>query len=305
MSRGRFAPSPTGRLHIGNLRTGLAAWLFARAAESEFLLRFEDLDAATARRDHEDDQRHDLETLGLDWDGAPVRQSERLDRYEDALADLGRRGLTYRCWCSRREIREAASAPHVPPGHYPGTCRSLTRSEVAEREASGKPPALRLRTDGTEVEIVDRIHGPHREVVDDLVLRRGDGTPAYNLVVVVDDAAQGVEEVVRADDLLSSTPRHAHLCDLLALARPSWAHVPLVLAPDGERLAKRHGSVTLPDRLALGDSPGRVVAVLAATLGIDVPESEIAPTELIDRFSPEALDRQAWTLSRRAIDQPW
>ena len=305
MSRGRFAPSPTGRLHIGNLRTGLAAWLFARSAGSEFLLRFEDLDTATARREHEDDQRRDLEALGLDWDGTPVRQSERLERYEDALADLDRRGLTYRCWCSRREIREAASAPHVPPGHYPGTCRELTAAEIAGREASGKPPALRLRTDAPEVEITDRVHGPHREVVDDLVLRRGDGTPAYNLVVVVDDAAQGVEEVVRADDLLSSTPRHAHLCDLLGLRRPTWAHVPLVLAPDGERLAKRHGSVTLPDRLSLGDSPGRVVAVLAASLGLDVPDHEVTPLELVERFSPAALRRDAWTLSPDAVDLPW
>ena len=170
MSRGRFAPSPTGRLHVGNLRTAIAAWLFARSAGSEFLLRFEDLDHATARPEHEADQRHDLEALGLDWDGLPVRQSERLERYEDALADLGRRGLTYRCWCSRREIREAASAPHMPSGHYPGTCRDLTSAQVAEREASGKPPALRLRTDAPAIEIIDRVRGPHDEVVDDLVL---------------------------------------------------------------------------------------------------------------------------------------
>ena len=133
MSRGRFAPSPTGRLHVGNLRTAMAAWLFARSAGSEFLLRFEDLDHATARREHEDDQRRDLEVLGLDWDGVSVRQSERLERYEDALADLTRRGLTYRCWCSRREIREAASAPHVPSGQYPGTCRHLTAGQIAGR----------------------------------------------------------------------------------------------------------------------------------------------------------------------------
>ena len=305
MSRGRFAPSPTGRLHVGNLRTALAAWLFARSTGSDFLLRFEDLDQATARRGHEDDQRRDLRTLALDWDGEPVRQSERLDHYEDALADLAGAGRLYRCWCSRREIREAASAPHVPPGHYPGTCRELSSAEVAEREASGKPPALRLRTDNPEVEIVDRLHGPHRQVVDDLVLRRGDGTPAYNLVVVVDDAAQGVQEVVRADDLLSSTPRHAHLIDLLGLERPAWAHVPLVLAADGDRLAKRHGSVTLPDRLSLGDSPGRVVAVLARSLGLRVPETEIFPPDLLQRFSPDQIDLEPWTLDRQLADQPW
>lgn len=305
MSRGRFAPSPTGRLHVGNLRTAMAAWLFARSAGSEFLLRFEDLDHATARREHEDDQRRDLEVLGLDWDGVPVRQSERLERYEDALADLTRKGLTYRCWCSRREIREAASAPHVPSGQYPGTCRHLTAGQIAGREASGKPPALRLRAEAPDVEIVDRLHGSHREVVDDLVLRRGDGTPAYNLVVVVDDDAQAVEEVVRADDLLSSTPRHAHLYDLLGLPRPSWVHVPLVLAPDGERLAKRHGSVTLLDRELLGDTPGRVVAVLAASLGLDVPEAEVMPHELLDRFSDDRLSLAPWTLSPVDLQTRW
>lgn len=305
MSRGRFAPSPSGRLHIGNLRTAIAAWLFARSVGSEFLLRFEDLDQATARPEHEDDQRRDLELLGLDWDGAPVRQSERVDRYEDALADLDRRGLTYRCWCSRREIREAASAPHAQPGHYPGICRELTTAQIAEREASGKPPALRLRSGAPDVEVVDRLHGPHREMVDDLVLRRGDGTPAYNLVVVVDDAAQGIEEVVRADDLLSSTPRHAHLCDLLGLPRPTWAHVPLVLAPDGDRLAKRHGSVTLPDRLAVGDTTGRVVAVLAASLGLAVPEAEVRPSDLIDRFSPDQIGLGPWTLSPGGLEDRW
>ncbi len=305
VSRGRFAPSPTGRLHVGNLRTAIAAWVFARSEGSEFLLSFEDLDRATARLEHEDGQCRDLEALGLSWDSDPIRQSDRVDRYEDALADLGRQGLTYRCWCSRREIREAASAPHMPPGHYPGTCRNLTAREVAERESSGKSPALRLRTDAPDVDIIDRVHGPHREAVDDLVLRRGDGTPAYNLVVVVDDAAQAVEEVVRADDLLSSTPRHAHLCDLLGLPRPTWAHVPLVLAPDGDRLAKRHGSVTLPDRVAVGDTPGRVVAVLAASLGLAVPEDEVMPSDLIDRFSPDQIGLAPWTLLPEGVNDRW
>ena len=305
MSRGRFAPSPTGTLHIGNLRTALAAWLAARSVGSGFLLRFEDLDSATARPAHEAGQRRDLERLGLDWDDEPVRQSERLERYEDALADLTARGLTYRCWCSRREIREAASAPHLPSGHYPGTCRTLTAAEVAEREAGGKPPALRLRTEHPEVTVVDRLHGPHTEVVDDFVLRRGDGTPAYNLVVVVDDAAQGVEEVVRADDLLSSTPRHAHLQHLLGLPEPRWLHVPLVLGPDGDRLAKRDGAVTLDDRLDIGDRPERIVAVLAASLGLPVPEAEVRAADLRDRFSVDQIGRSPWTLSADQIALAW
>ena len=305
MSRGRFAPSPTGTLHIGNLRTALAAWLCARSAGSEFLLRFEDLDSATARREHETAQRRDLEQLGLDWDGEPVRQSERLDHYESALADLAAAGLTYRCWCSRREIREAASAPHLPPGHYPGTCRDLSTAQIAEHEASGRPPALRLRTEHPDITIVDRRHGSHTETVDDFVLRRGDGTPAYNLVVVVDDAAQGVEEVVRADDLLSSTPRHAHLQQLLGLHEPSWLHVPLVLGPGGDRLAKRDGAVTLEDRLALGDSVGRVVAVLAASLGLEFDDVETNPSDLLAHFSADHIDRSPWTMPRSSITEPW
>ncbi len=306
MSVGRFAPSPTGSLHIGNLRTALAAWLFARSAGSEFLLRFEDLDT-TARHEHESGQLRDLEILGLTWDREAVRQSERREHYATVLAELGSEGLVYRCWCSRREIREAASAPHHPPGHYPGTCRELTSAEIAERERSDRPPALRLRTERGDdpVEIVDRLHGRHSSAVDDLVLRRGDGTPAYNLVVVVDDAAQGVEEVVRADDLLSSTPRHAHLQDLLGLPRPQWAHVPLVLATDGDRLAKRHGSVTLAERLALGDPPRRVLATLARSLGLEVPEAEISAEDLIDRFDPATLSLDPWTLSPAETDEPW
>ena len=303
--RGRFAPSPTGTLHIGNLRTALAAWLVARSTGSEFLLRFEDLDTATARPEHEVTQRRDLECLGLDWDGEPVRQSERLDRYESALADLDAAGLTYRCWCSRREIREAASAPHLPPGHYPGTCRELTSAEIAEREASGKPPALRLRTEHPEVTIIDRLRGPHTETVDDFVLRRGDGTPAYNLVVVVDDAAQRLEEVVRADDLLSSTPRHAHLQHLLGLPEPTWLHVPLVLGPQGDRLAKRDGAVTLDDRLALGDTPRRIVAVLAESLGLQPPDGEAAPTDLLHDFSVDQIGRSPWTIRPDQIAEPW
>ena len=216
-----------------------------------------------------------------------------------------RAGLTYRCWCSRREIREAASAPHLPPGHYPGTCRDLSTAQIAEHEASGRPPALRLRTEHPDITIVDRRHGSHTETVDDFVLRRGDGTPAYNLVVVVDDAAQGVEEVVRADDLLSSTPRHAHLQQLLGLPEPSWLHVPLVLGPDGDRLAKRDGAVTLEDRLTLGDSVGRVVAVLAASLGLEFDDVETNPSDLLAHFSVDHIDRSPWTMPRSSINEPW
>ncbi|WP_420611268.1 tRNA glutamyl-Q(34) synthetase GluQRS [Candidatus Poriferisodalis sp.] len=252
---GRWAPSPTGDLHLGNLRTALLAWLFARSAGGRFLWRFEDLDGAV-RPQFYDSQLRDVAALGLDWDGEPVRQSERLDRYRDAIADLRRRDLTYECFCSRREIAEAAAAPHgpSPEGAYPGTCRHLTPAEREQRRSSGRPPALRLRvgSDGpepTEVTVVDRQLGAYTGTVDDFVIQRGDGTPAYNLAVVVDDAAQGITEIVRGDDLLPSSPRQAHLAQLLGIEPPSYAHVPLVLGPVGRRLAKRDGAVTLQDRL--------------------------------------------------------
>ena len=240
---GRFAPSPTGTFHLGNLRTALASWLFARAAGSAHLLRWEDLDD-TASPEHETAQLDDLVTLGIDVDGPVVRQSSRREYYREVIADLERRGLTYPCWCSRREVREAA-APHDPPGHYPGTCRSLDAAARRAREASGRPPALRLRAGGQRVTVHDRLHGARTSVVDDFVLRRVDGTPAYNLVVVVDDAAQGVEEVVRGDDLLPHTPRHELLQRLLDLPEPVWSHVPLVVDEDGRRLANRDGSLSL------------------------------------------------------------
>jgi glutamyl-tRNA synthetase len=294
MAIGRFAPSPTGALHLGNLRTALLAWLFARSAESRFLVRMEDLDPATSAREHEAGQVADLRALGLDWDGAVVRQSERRDRHEAALAELVDRGLTYPCYCSRKEIREAASAPHARPGVYPGTCRELTVPELAERTAHGRPPALRLRGDGVPVTIDDRLHGEVVGSVDDIVLRRNDGIPAYHVAVVVDDDDQGVEEVVRGDDLLEATPSQAHLLDLLGRPRPLWAHVPLAVGVDGARLAKRHGAVTLADLEARGIGADEVRGRLAASLGLVEP-GEPAPVEtLLERFDPSTLPRTPW-----------
>ncbi len=203
----------------------------------------EDLDRVQASRAIEASQLRDLAALGVDWDGEVVRQSERFGRYEAAIARLTDRDLVYECYCSRREIREeiaaASQAPHGPPGSYPGTCRDLTDVQRAERSAQGRPPALRLRTHGEEIHFADVLHGDVSGMVDDVVLRRNDGVPAYNLAVVIDDAAQGITEVVRGDDLLSSTARQIHLQELLGLPRPAYGHVPLVLDDDGERLAKR------------------------------------------------------------------
>jgi glutamyl-tRNA synthetase len=298
MAVGRFAPSPTGDLHLGNLRTALAAWLFARRAGSAFLVRMEDLDRVQASADHERSQLADLAALGLDEDGEVVRQSERFDRYEAAIAQLDAAGLTYPCFCTRREIREASAAPHgepLPDGAYPGTCRGLTRSERAEREASGRPPALRLRGPGRTVTVDDELLGEVTALVDDVVLRRNDGVPAYNLAVVVDDAAQGVEQVVRGDDLASSAPRQRHLAELLGLAPVSYAHVPLVLGPDGKRLAKRDGPVTLADQLALGRTPEQVVGVLAWSLGLIEGPVPCRPADLVAGFDPGRIGPAPWT----------
>ena len=292
---GRFAPSPTGTLHLGNLRTALLAWLFARSADARYLVRMEDLDTGRVRERFYDEQLHDLAALGLDWDGPVVRQSDRLVLYADAVDRLRADGLVYECWCTRAEIREAASAPHgdLPEGAYPGTCLRLTAAQRAEREASGRPPALRVRADAATVTFEDRLAGTVSGVVDDFVVRRNDGAYAYNLAVVVDDADQGVGEVVRGADLLDSTPRQLWLGARLGLPPPRHAHVALMLGPDGTRLAKRHGAVTLADRAALGESGDDVRAYLATTVGLAKPGERVSAAELVERFSPALLTAAA------------
>ena len=302
MAHGRFAPSPTGDLHLGNLRTALVAWLFARSAGSRFLVRMEDLDRHQSSVEHERSQLSDLAALGLDWDGEVVRQSDRFALYESAIAELTAAGLTYPCYCTRREIREAAAAPHrvpAPEGAYPGTCRRLSGPERVRREAEGRPPAVRLRVgrdDGPPiaVEVIDELAGPVRAVVDDVVLRRNDGVPAYNLAVVVDDADQGVEQVVRGDDLLSSAPRQRHLGELLGLPHLRYAHVPLALNAAGQRLAKRDGAVTLADRRAMGETPADVLSSLASSLGLAEPGEPVSLAQLRAGFDPARLPAGPW-----------
>jgi glutamyl-tRNA synthetase len=295
---GRFAPSPTGPLHLGNLRTALVAWLSVRARGGRFVVRMEDLDRVTASREHEVQQLADLAALGLHHDGEVVRQSDRFALHHEAIDRLTAAGLTYPCYCSRREIREAAAAPHgdpVPEGAYPGTCRLLTEAQRSEREAAGRRPALRLRAEGVDpVTVHDRLAGRITSVIDDVVLRRNDGVPAYNLAVVVDDHLQKVTEVVRGDDLLSSTPRQVHLQRLLGLDPVSYLHVPLVLGPDGERLAKRHGAVTLADLAAQGLGPPEVISLLAASLGLADPGEHVVATDLVERFDVSRLPRVPW-----------
>lgn len=291
---GRFAPSPSGDLHLGNLRTALAAWGFARATGRRFLLRVEDLDRV--KKGAAERNVADLRELGLDWDGPVELQSERIPRLLDRVHTLTDAGLTYECYCTRREIHAAASAPHGIPGAYPGTCRELSAAE-RERRRAQRPPALRLRAEVTEFAVRDELAGPFTGAVDDMVLVRNDGTPAYNLAVVVDDAEQGVDQVVRGDDLLPSAPRQAYLAALLGHPAPSYAHVPLVLGPSGERLAKRDGAVTLRELRELGYSTGDVLTWLATSLGIEQPVRTTA--DVLEHWDPSA-----WLREPTAF-QPW
>ncbi len=298
MPTGRYAPSPTGPLHVGNLRTAVLAWLFARSAGSRFLLRIDDLDRVASRPEHVRSHLDDLAALGIGWDGEVVRQSDRFERYEAAIDRLDADGLLYPCYCSRREVQEAVSAPHgpLPDGAYPGTCRDLTSSERAAREAEGRRPSWRVRAAGERIEVVDRLHGPVAGLIDDFVVRRADGAPAYQVAVVVDDDDQGIDEVVRGDDLLDTTPRQVWLARRLGLSVPSYAHVPLVLGPDGRRLAKRHGAVTLADLRARGVEVPRVLGAMAASLGLAEPgEGRVDRAgDLLGGFDPATLPRGPW-----------
>ncbi len=290
---GRFAPSPTSDLHVGNLRTALVAWLMARTGGVEFLIRVEDLDVGRVRAADGTAERQlaDLAALGITSEVPVVRQSDRLDRYAAALAQLP----TYECFCTRREIAEAASAPHAD-GHrpYPGTCRHLTAAERAARRAE-RPPALRVDAGAAPVTVRDRWAGEVTGEIDDFVVRRNDGAFAYNLAVVVDDLAQGVTQVVRGDDLLSSSPRQAWLARRLGASEPEYAHVGLVVNDCGQRLAKRDGAVTLADLAAEGWDAGRVLSELGASLGLNEPGASVTAAELVARFDPDRRpERWIW-----------
>lgn len=287
---GRFAPSPSGELHVGNLRTAVLAWLFARSTGRRFLLRVEDLDRARAGA--EAVQLRDLTAVGVTWDGGIVHQTGRGPLYAAAISRLQDAGLTYECFCTRREIQEAPSAPHAPQGAYPGTCRNLGPAE-REFKRSTRPAAIRLRADVAEYRVHDVLHGEFTGIVDDFVLRRNDGVTAYNLAVVVDDAEQGIDQVVRGDDLLPSTPRQAYLASLLNIPSPEYAHVPLVVNKDGARLAKRDGAVTLADLAALGVDAAAVRDRLLESLGL--PSGPLSTA--LAAFDPAALPKAPWVWS--------
>lgn len=267
---GRFAPSPTGDLHVGNLRTALLAWLWARKTGRRFVMRVEDIDRV--RSGSTQRQLDDLVRIGLTWEGEALIQTTRADAHSSALSSLVEAGHAFECYCSRKDIREASSAPHVPAGHYPGTCLELSTAQREARRADlaaqGRIPALRLRAPAPEWTVIDELHGRWTGPVDHFVIRRNDGAPAYNLAVVVDDAFQGVDQVTRGDDLLSQAPAQAALASLLGLPEPTYVHVPLALSVSGTRLAKRDGAVTLSDLAALGWSTGDVIEWIGQSLGV-------------------------------------
>jgi len=283
--RGRFAPSPTGELHLGNARTALLSWLWARQADGEYVMRVEDIDLPRVRAGMAERQLDELAWLGLDWDGPPIFQSRRTDLYEDALRKL--RGHVYECFCSRTEIA-AASAPQGDEGpRYPGTCASLTRAQRDERRRT-RAPSLRLRVSPGPLSFHDEILGEQtfdtQQLVGDFVLRRGDGIFAYQLAVVVDDGAMGITQVLRGADLVSSTARQILLHRLLGHREPRWAHAPLVVTPGGERLSKRDRPLSLSALRARGADPRRIVADLAHLSGMTAPD-RCEPRQLIGSFS--------------------
>lgn len=315
--RGRFAPSPTGALHVGNARTALLAWLHARAAGGAFVMRVEDLDVGRVRPGMMETQLGELRWLGLDWDEgpdvggphAPYLQSERTGAYDDALRRLAARGLLFECSCSRKDIAAAASAPHAGEEgpRYPGICRAHAVDPSAPSlMAHGRARvALRFRVEPGEVCFDDLLMGrccfEPGEETGDFVVRRKDGAAAYQLAVVVDDAAMEITHVVRGGDLLSSTARQLLLYRALGLSEPRFLHVPLMLGADGERLAKRHGAVSLGELRARGVPAERVTGWLAATCGLADPGEAVSARELIPRFSIARLPRVPTVVTDRML----
>ena len=294
---GRFAPSPSGRMHLGNVFSCLCAWLSAKSQGGRVVLRIEDLDDRCKKPEVAAQLIDDLAWLGLEWDEGPYYQHERTELYVEALQRLEDMGLTYPCFCTRAELH-AASAPHASDGTpiYRGTCRGLSTEEAVERSLR-RPPAIRLRVPGVDdtvhdvIEFVDRTYGAQCEALatecGDFLVRRSDGVFAYQLAVVVDDAAMGVTEVVRGCDLLTSTPRQVYLQNLLGLPHPAYAHVPLLMAPDGRRLSKRDHDCGMDGLRERFGTPEALLGWLAGTTGIASNCEPRSAEELASIFSWE------------------
>ena len=320
---GRLAPSPTGLLHLGNAWAFLLAWLSARSQGGRILLRMEDLDPQRSREAYAAAIVKDLAWLGLDWDAGPgasgrspspaqepLVQSLRGPVYARALARLEAAGLTYPCFCSRKELRQLASAPHLGEEDLARAdpCRALDAPERARLLAQGRHAALRLRCPPGPVTFSDAVMGPQRftpeEFGGDFALRRSDGVVAYQLAVAVDDGLMGVTEVVRGRDLLPSTPRQLLVMDFLGLTPPRYAHIPLLLDAEGERLAKRHASLSLAALRDRGVEPARITGYLACLAGINPGGAPLHPRELVGRFSLDALPRKDLRVMEKDVARP-
>jgi glutamyl-tRNA synthetase len=305
----RLAPSPTGALHLGNARTFLINWLLARRNGWRLILRIEELDGPRVKAGADRLAIEDLRWLGLVWDEGPIYQSTRAALYQAALERLSAGGWIYPCVCSRREAEEAASAPHAQAAAsiYPGTCRGRFASIQEARRLSGRDPALRFASPGGIVEYTDEFHGPQRfdaARLGDFVVAKADGTPAYQLAVVVDDSQMHITDVVRGDDLLESTVRQLLLYEALQETPrgPRWWHLPLVIGEDGRRLAKRHGDTRLETYRRQGVHPRRLLALLARWCGMECG-GRISLQELLDRFDLQAVPRQPIVFS--SADDAW
>ena len=305
--RGRLAPSPTGALHLGNARTFLLAWLQVRSVGGAVVLRVEDLDGPRVKKWAFRQTLEDLEWLGLDWDEGPGKggdlgpyvQGERLDSYEGILERLGAMGLVYPCVCTRKEAALAASAPQGPAGEgppYPGTCRGRFGSVEEAREKTGRPAALRFLVEEGEVEFEDLYAGPVSMDVarfsGDFVVAKGDGTPSYQLACAADDHAMEITHVLRGDDLIPSAARQILLHRALGWEPPRFAHTPLLVGPDGRRLAKRHGDTRVARFREAGVRAEALVGWLAAVSGLLPPGREAMPADLVSSFDLARVRRE-------------
>ena len=290
---GRFAPSPTGRMHAGNIYAALAAWLVAKSQGGEIVLRIEDLDRERSKSEYIDAVQQDFEMLGLTWDRGPFFQHDRDEAYAAAFDFLKERGLIYPCYCTRADLH-AASAPHRGEKLvYPGTCRLLSAEERAAKEASGRRPAMRLRTREEVISFHDSIQGDYSQNLErdcgDFLVRRSDQAFAYQLAVVVDDALSGVNEIVRGHDILSSTPRQRYLQRLLGFETPAYAHIPLLMSPDGRRLSKRDRDLDLGELRTRFGTPEALLGWLAGQTGIAPDTTPRSAEQLVEHFSWDVI----------------
>ncbi|SHI65700.1 tRNA glutamyl-Q(34) synthetase GluQRS [Halodesulfovibrio aestuarii] len=315
--KGRFAPSPTGYMHLGNAWSFLVCWLAARAKNGRLVLRIEDIDPDRSKPEFVDGIIEDLKWLGLDWDEGvdiggeyePYTQSESTLLYSRVIEALQKDGLVYPCYCTRKELRSLASAPHLSDygSAYPELCLHLSEEERGEREAAGRRSSMRLHCEKTEIGFTDALHGDccmsWKECGGDFPLKRSDGVFAYQLAVVVDDMRQGITQVVRGEDILHCTPRQVYLYELFGCTPPEYIHLPLVVDHEGERLAKRHRHFELCKMREDGISAEAVVGYLAYLGGLTPTCQKMSVRKLLDTFSIGQINTNALQLEKDVIER--